>query len=127
MAGRPTSYDPKYCEMLIEHMATGMSFEAFAGLIEVSNKTLYSWAEANPDFLHAKEIAFEKSRLFWEKASVEHLINQYQGPTLNNTNWVFNMKNRFPKEWRDRQEIEHSGDAAKPLVVAYPKPTKEDD
>ena len=27
--GRPTKYKPEYCEMLIEHMSEGLSFESF--------------------------------------------------------------------------------------------------
>ena len=29
--GRPTDYKKEYCELLIEHMAAGFSFESFAG------------------------------------------------------------------------------------------------
>lgn len=101
-AGRPTKYKPEYCEQLIEHMANGFSFEAFAGVVGTSNKTLYSWAEKNEQFLHAKEEGFAKSRAFWEQIG----INQAKHGEGNATAFVFNMKNRFPKEWRDKQEIQ---------------------
>lgn len=102
--GRPTKYDPLYCEALIEHMAKGLSYEAFAGSIKVAKQTLYDWEKAHPEFLDAKSIAIEQSRLFWEQAGVAGLINPYQGDTLNTSLWIFNMKNRFG--WRDRQPDE---------------------
>lgn len=103
--GRPTSYDPKYCQELIDFMAQGYSYEAFAGKIGVSSKTLYNWEKDHPEFLQAKSEAFDQSRLFWETAAIKGLWNDKDGPTLNNTAWVFNMKNRFG--WRDKQEVEH--------------------
>jgi hypothetical protein len=115
--GRPTKYKPEYCQMLIDHMNGGYSFESFAGLIGVAKQTLYEWIDANSEFLDAKEVGFEKSRLFWEKVGVDYIINQSsstagvgsESKAINSTVYIFNLKNRFPKEWRDRQEVEHSG------------------
>jgi len=106
--GRPTKYDPKYCEELIEFMSQGFSYEAFAGHLTVAISTLYEWEGANPDFSEAKKLAFAKNRIFWEAKGVEGLKNE-SGPgavNLNSTVWIFNMKNRFG--WRDRTE--HSGE-----------------
>lgn len=110
--GRPSSYDPKYCEMLIEHMEKGLSFEAFAGVVGTTKKTLYSWADKHEEFLNAKEIGTELSRIFWEKLGIDHIINrsdsEFQGGSssrsLNASVWIFNMKNRF--KWRDKQPDE---------------------
>lgn len=102
--GRPTKYDPLYCEALIEHMGKGLSYEAFAGSIQVSKKTLYSWEKEFPEFLNAKEIGIEKSRLWWELVGQDGLFTEYQGTAMNASVWVFNMKNRF--QWRDRQPDE---------------------
>ena len=48
--GRPTKYDPKYCEEVIEFMAKGFSFEAFAGHIGAHKDTLYEWVKKYPEF-----------------------------------------------------------------------------
>ena len=101
--------------MLIEHMAKGFSFESFAGLIEVQGQTIYNWLESEPDFLEAKNAAFDKSRLFWERIGIEFLVNKYQGDNLNTTLWIFNMKNRFG--WRDVKEEKESDQ--KPLASVY--------
>jgi DNA-binding XRE family transcriptional regulator len=108
-AGRPTKYLPEYCEQLIEHMDSGLSFESFAGKIGVSKRVLYDWEKEYPEFLHAKEIGTEKSRIFWENLGINHIVNktdsEFQGGSksrsLNSSAWIFNMKNRFG--WRDKQ------------------------
>jgi DNA-binding XRE family transcriptional regulator len=117
-AGRPTKYEESHCQLLIEHMAQGFSFESFAGLVGVSKQTIYDWQEANPQFLDSKKIGIERARLFWERMGIENIINketmvrdedgniQQTKTSLNSTVWIFNMKNRFKDEWRDRQEIE---------------------
>lgn len=100
--GRPTSYKKEYAERLIEHMANGLSYLSFAGEIGVAEATLYVWEKENPDFLEAKTEGFSKNRVYWEK------IARDQASGLNDGNasvLIFNLKNRFPKEWRDRQEI----------------------
>lgn len=115
--GRPSKYDPKYCQMLIDHMASGFSYESFGGLeeVSVSKQTLYDWENAYPDFLDAKKIGSQKNLMFWERKGHEGLFDQTeyneQGKpilkkTLNSTVWIFSMKNRH--KWKDRQEVEAS-------------------
>ena len=114
--GRPTKYKPEYCQMLIEHMAQGLSFETFAAVIKVNQDTLHEWVKVHPSFSEAKKVAFNNCLLFWEKLGIDHIINtsdsESQGEgmgysksrSLNSAVWVFNMKNRF--KWRDKQPEE---------------------
>lgn len=104
MAGRKTLYKQEYDKKLIDHMGRGFSFESFAGSIGVSKQTIYDWTEANPTFLDAKAIGFEKSRMFWERVGIGMASGKGSGSHGNATAFVFNMKNRFPKEWRDKVE-----------------------
>jgi len=116
-AGRPTSYEERFCEMLIDHMAQGFSYESFAGLVGVSKQTIYDWEKANPEFLDSKKIGVEKSRLFWETQGIEGIYttetfeqdengSRSVKKALNSSVWIFNMKNRFKDEWRDKQETD---------------------
>jgi hypothetical protein len=117
-AGRPTSYDPKFCEMLIEHMAKGYSFESFGSVTDTCKDTLYEWVKVHPQFSDSKKRATEKSRYWWESQGIDNILNKKEmtkdseGNTvlvetsLNAAAWIFNMKNRFKEEWRDKQEIE---------------------
>lgn len=111
-AGRPSEYDPIYCEMLIDHMSKGYSYESFAGKIGKVRKTLYNWEADFPEFLHAKNVGLEKNLFFWEEAGIEGMHNQTikdeMGMTvtksINATVWIFNMKNRH--KWRDKSSDE---------------------
>lgn len=100
--GRPTKYKPEYCEMLIEHMANGLSFESFAGLISVNLDTLYEWDKVQTAFSEAKKAGFEANRLFYERAGVQQVLTGQGSATA----LIFNLKNRFPKQWRDKQEVD---------------------
>jgi hypothetical protein len=108
--GRPSDYDPIYCQMLIDHMSEGYSFESFAGKIGVCEKTLYNWEKEFSEFLHSKNIGKSKSRLVWEEKGITGLYNETikdgDGMTvtrsINATLWIFNMKNRFG--WRNNDE-----------------------
>jgi hypothetical protein len=135
-AGRPTSYEERYCDLLIEHMAKGFSFESFAGLIGVSKDTLFEWNKVHKEFSDSKKIATEKCRVFWENIALENIINRetmvrdqdgnitQTKTALNSSVWIFNMKNRFKDEWRDKQETEVSGTLS---TVILPKPIGEDE
>ncbi len=108
--GRPSDFDTIYCAMLIDHMADGLSFESFAGVVGVCEQTLYNWLKEFPEFLESKSKGKPKSRLFWEKVGRDGLHNETikdgDGMTvtksINATIWIFNMKNRFG--WRNNDE-----------------------
>lgn len=102
--GRPTVYKQEYCQMLIDHMASGLSFLSFAAVINVSEECLYEWGRVHQEFSEAKKEAFVKNRLFWEDLAIKNI----KADKFQSTVWIFNMKNRFPKEWRDRQEVEQT-------------------
>ena len=133
--GRPTIYKQEFCDLLIDHMEKGYSYESFAGLLGVSKQTIYDWEKANPEFLDAKKRATEKSRLFWEKVGIENIVNietMEKGESgnftavkksLNSAAWIFNMKNRFKDDWKDKHENEFSGSIG---TVIMPTPLDED-
>ena len=102
--GRPSKYDPKYCEMLIEHMSKGYSFESFGAVIGSNRDTLYEWAKRHSEFSDAKKHANDRCLEFWEKQGIEGLYSYEDGPKLNSSVWIFNMKHRH--RWRDRHEEE---------------------
>lgn len=98
--GRPSDYDPKYCDEIIEFMARGLSKEAFAGQIGVAKQTIYNWMDAHKEFLDAVKEAESKCELFWEELG---LVGTTEGKNFNATTWIFNMKNRF--KWKDRTDV----------------------
>jgi hypothetical protein len=103
-AGAPTKYKKEYCQKVIDFMAQGYSFEAFAGSIGVCADTVFEWAKVHPEFSDSKKLAYERNRVFWETQGIDGLRSS-KNNSFNATVWIFNMKNRF--RWRDR--VEHSG------------------
>lgn len=110
--GRPTKYKQEYCQLLIDHMAQGYSYETFPAIIDVCIKTIYTWETEYKEFLQAKMKAFSLCQKFWEELGVKHILNESWSEgkgaggskSLNASVWIFNMKNRF--KWRDRQPDE---------------------
>jgi transposase len=111
-AGRPTDYRPEYCDDLVHHMNDGFSFESFAGKVGNHHRTLYDWAEAHPEFLQAKRRGEDLARIWWE-GTLKRIAVTNEG---NATATIFALKNKFPAEWRDRQQHEHTGEGGGPVI-----------
>ena len=100
--GRPTKYKPEYCELLIEHMKSGLSFEAFAGVVGVWKDVLYDWVAKFPEFSDAKKLASSANLLTLEKIGHAGMVGKIPGFNLGA--WCFKMKNMHG--WRDRVEVD---------------------
>ena len=115
--GRPTKYDPKFCETVKEVMAKGFSKEAVAGHLKINKDTLYKWVERHEEFANAIKDGMELSRLFWESIAINHLTHTKNSKQLNSVVWLFNMKNRF--NWTDKKEIELGEKTTSNIKLAY--------
>lgn len=105
--GRPTKYEPKYCEMLVQHMAEGASMTSFAAEIDVARSTLNEWAAQFPEFSEAIKRGKAKCAAWWERIARTNAVTGNGNATL----VVFGLKNMAAEDWRDKQEIDHrSGD-----------------
>lgn len=86
--------------MLIEHMASGLSYDSFPAVCGgVHLDTLYEWEKRHEEFSEAKKEGFNKNLLFWEKVAIEGMHSKF----FNATVWIFNMKNRH--KWRDNKDV----------------------
>jgi len=108
----PTLYDPKYCDEVIEFMAKGYSFGAFAGSIRVARTSLNRWRKSHPDFeeacqigLAARTYSLEKDMMTTESLAIARAR-------------FYALKNADPIEWRDKREVEHSGKVQSEVVDA---------
>ncbi len=113
-AGRPTEYREEYCDLIIEHMASGLSMESFAGTLRVSRDSLYEWRKKHPRFSDSIKIGQDLSLLFWEKLGLAGSTGRIKG--FNPATYIFTMKNKH--RWRDQVEITGPEDA-KPIQLAY--------
>jgi transposase len=105
-AGRPTKYDPALCERVIECGAEGMGKLETCAEIGIHYETFEAWQEKHPEFSEAVKASQALSQAWWEKNG---RIATFGGcPNFNATSYIFQMKNRFSKDWRDKRDIDHS-------------------
>lgn len=102
--GRPSKYDPKYCDMIVEHMAEGASMTSFAAEIDVARSTLNEWMEDHPEFSDAVKRGKSKCAAWWERLGRQGA----QGGDVNPTLVIFGLKNMAADDWREKQEIDLS-------------------
>lgn len=91
------SYNPEFCDKLIEHAESGLSFETFGAVAKVSKQTLYEWVKKYPEFADAKNLFDVISQTWWEKEGMKGMRNET--PFFKAAVWIYNMRNRFG--WKD--------------------------
>lgn len=135
--GRPSLYDPEYCERVVKHCSGGNSFESFGAVVGVCRETLYGWMNAHPEFLNARKRALESACKFYEdlgkimatgqlrrvksEKPILHegkpvldeegqvmMEREYEPAQGNAAAWIFLTKNILG--WRDKRDIVVAGD-----------------
>lgn len=113
--GRPPLYKPEYCQLLIEHMSSGLSFESFAGVVRACRATIYGWCDTYPDFLDAKKQGFALMHLHDEKLYIDGMRGKNKN--VNTTLMLFKMKNCH--NWTERTEQVLTTQDDKKLVIEF--------
>ena len=126
--GRPSQYDPAYCERIIELGRLGKSIEQIASQIGVGTKTMYNWRDEFPEFLRALEMAKELELDWWENIAQNMMVENKDGSKLNSAIWSRSMAARFPKKYRESTKTEITGENGAPLLqgiqVTFVKPNE---
>lgn len=145
--GRPSEYDPKYCDQLIDHMKQGGNFKSFAGKLRHTEQTLYNWSAAHPEFLESKKIGEGMSlefyltmgrmmatgqirrvksekpvivdgKVLYDKDGHVLMEREYEYTNGAQSVWIFMMKNLH--KWRDRHDFNLAGQPPDPDGKAAP-------
>lgn len=98
-AGRPSKYDPKMCEAVIDAGAEGMTLAEMANEIGVNRSTMREWMETHSEFSAAVKSGLDKAQAWWEQKGREATFGAIDG--YNATSYIFQMKNRFKEDWAD--------------------------
>lgn len=122
-AGRPTLYSENYPEKAKRYALLGLTDEQMAAAFDVCTDTLNEWKKRHPEF----SVAIKEGRLDADGKVVTSLYTRANGYTKTKdvvvngeivtleedvppdpTSMIFWLKNRQPKLWRDKQDIDHS-------------------
>ncbi len=124
-AGRPTSFKNEYCKLAYNYSLLGATDTELAEFFDVAESTLNLWKKNHSEFSESiKRGKFQAdaeiaSKLFHRAKGYEHpedKIFNDQGvplivPTIKHyapdtTAAIFWLKNRQPKKWRDKTEVD---------------------
>ena len=126
--GRPSSFKPAFVEQGRKLAELGATDREIADFFGVAERTIHRWQHDFPEFCQALKVGkdaaddrVEKS-LYRRAVGYSHdavKIMQFQGQEImvpyeehhapDVTACIFWLKNRRREQWRDRQDMEHSG------------------
>jgi hypothetical protein len=109
--GRPSKYDPSFCDLVIELGAQGKSKTQIAANLGIDRDTLAEWAKTHVEFSGAVKRAQQLAQAWWEDLGQMNMTRK----GFNQVAFIFQMKNRFHDDYKDKHEI--SGDPDRPLVT----------
>jgi hypothetical protein len=107
VGGRPSKYDPAFCQQMIDYCSDGASLTSFSASIGVARRTLFNWAEQHADFAEAIDIAKACACSWWEERARK--IGDGEGGPGAAAMVQFMIKNFGAEDFSDRREVAYSG------------------
>ena len=98
-AGRPTKFQESFIAQAEKLCELGATDQQMADFFEVSIATINNWKHDFPQFLDT----IKNSKLRPDDDVVESLFQKAKNGDT--TAMIFWLKNRQPKDWRDRREV----------------------
>lgn len=137
--GRPSDYKPEYAKQALHLCKLGATDAEMAEFFGCSAPTLYRWQAEHEDFRKSIKLGKETPDARVERSLYQRAVG-YSHPDVHVSNYQGEvtltpivkhyppdvaaafiwLKNRRPELWRDKQEIEHTGQVefAEALKVA---------
>ena len=103
----PTKYNQQMVDKLEAFGSNGEGVAEACLALGISKETFYEWGRKFPEFSDAIKQFKLHSQVWWEKAGRAGSVGKLAG--FNATGYIFNMKNRFPDDWRDKHDHEVTG------------------
>lgn len=101
--GRPTDYEPGFATTAGLMCLNGATDAELAEEFDVDVRTIYRWKHKHPEFCQALSIGKNEVDVRVERALYQKAV---AGDT---TAMIFWLKNRRRDQWRDRVDVNHSG------------------
>lgn len=128
--GRPTDYKKEYNKQAYKLCLLGAIDKDLADFFEVEERTINNWKHDYPEFFQSikkgKKIADANvaEKLYKRATGYEHIDTKFathEGQITDSLEYIkhyapdtgaaiFWLKNRQPEIWREKQEIQHSGE-----------------
>jgi hypothetical protein len=118
-AAKPIEEIKELAKLYCEHLSKGFSKKSFP---DCDYRTIEERIKKEPHVLQSEKKELEKAERvglkWWEAQGIENILNKKEmtkdqdGNTtlvetsLNAAVYIFNMKNRYKEDWRDKHEIE---------------------
>lgn len=100
-AGRPTKYDPKFCEVVEEVGSYGGWLSEMAEACDVHRSSMDEWASVHPEFSEALARAKQKAQAWFESVGRTGLTAE----RFNSALWAKQMSARHRDEYTERREL----------------------
>lgn len=104
--GRPTKYKPEMIDILDGMGGEGEGKAEMAVALGIGRDAFIDYQKEHQAFSDAVKRAIQRSQSWWEKKGRLHTFDRGEG--FNATSFIFNMKNRFPDDWRDKVENDNT-------------------
>lgn len=127
--GRPTEYKPEYVEQVRKLCDLGATDIEIADFFGVERTTIWRWSQKYPEFcnalkagkaaaderversLYARAIGYTHDAVKIFNANGNPMIVPYREHVAPDTTaMIFWLKNRKAADWRDKQDVQHSGE-----------------
>jgi len=116
-AGQPTKYKAEYVELVFWMAQAGLTDKQIAHEMGVTERTLDNWKKTHPEFFQSlkrgkstPDAAVEAALLRRAKGFAYQEGERSRVALPDTTACIFWLKNRQPDRWRDKQELEHTGE-----------------
>lgn len=105
--GRPTKYRKEMIDTLDALGFEGEGMAEAAVALGICRDTFNEWQKEKKEFSDAVKRFHQRSQAWWETKGRAGIFGKTEG--FNATGYIFQMKNRFPADWRDKVEHQHDG------------------
>lgn len=143
--GRPSKYDPKYCEQARKLCLLGATDKELSDFFEINEDTLNEWKKVYPEFseslkqgkvvadanvsnsLYHRAIGYDHSdvdiKIYKGSIIKTELVKHYPPDTIAAIFW---LKNRGKNKWTEKQIVDHQSKGKRIEGFNYVKPNGTD-
>lgn len=111
--GRPSLYRREHGDKMIAAMETGLSAEAAAASLGISNRALHEWQQKHEEFRIAIQEGRQRALLWWERRALA-MANGSPG-SAQIVSLGLRNRSRAASGWVDTSKLEHSGPDGAPI------------